>query len=633
MSVRSTALDGPETRLPPPEDPPSPRLPAGSLTSPLRAAGYAAVLTALAFIQGAGLMVADTKFDLLVAPGRFLARSLQLWDPEAAFGQVPDQSYGYAWPMGPFFALGHLVDMPPWMIQRLWWALLLCVAFFGMLRLCERLMLGSELTRVVAAFAFVLTPRLTTLVGVVSVEVWPMALAPWVLLPLVRGSKQGSVRRAAAASALVVGCCGGVNAVAVAAVLPLGVIWLLTREPGPRRWRLLGWWTLFTVLATAWWSGPLLLLGRYAPPFLDYIENASITTLPTDLTRSLLGVSDWVAYFGGPDFGAGLHVVGTPYLLVDAALVAALGLVGMCMPGNPHRRFLVWGLLAGVMLVGFGYARDLPGFFAADRMESLDFALAPFRNVHKFDVVLRVPLILGLAHGLTELPKVIRSLGSVVALRVYRVAVGLAVFALLTPWLNGVIAASDGVQQVPGYWTEAATYLADHDDGSVALELPAAPFGVYTWGNVARRRPPGAGHQPLGGAQRGAARPAGQRGVPRRGHAGRRVRPAAAPARVVPRGERGRDPRRPQRPRPPAHRRTRPGVREGGAVRDPRHLAGEVVRAAGGSGSLRLRRQPAGEHPDRPGPRHLRRDPGDRRLPGPRPLRGRGHDAGRGAAR
>ena len=124
----------------------------------MRAAGYAAVLTALAFIQGAGLMVADTKFDLLVAPGRFLARSLQLWDPQAAFGQVPDQSYGYAWPMGPFFALGHLVDMPPWMIQRLWWALLLCVAFFGMLRLCERLMLGSELTRVVAAFAFVLTP-------------------------------------------------------------------------------------------------------------------------------------------------------------------------------------------------------------------------------------------------------------------------------------------------------------------------------------------------------------------------------------------------------------------------------------------------------------------------------------------
>ena len=213
----------------------------------------------------------------------------------------------------------------------------------------------------------------------------------------------------------------------------------------------------------------------------------------------------------------------------------------MCLPGNPHRRFLVWGLLTGVMLVGFGYARDLPGFFAADRMDSLDFALAPFRNLHKFDVVLRIPLILGLAHALTELPKVIRSLGSVVALRVYRVAVGLAVFALLTPWLNGVIAAGDGVQRVPGYWTEASTYLADHDDGSVALELPAAPFGVYTWGNVHDDVLQGLATSPWAVRNVVPLAPARQRRLPRRGHPGGRVRPAAAPARVVPRGERGRD--------------------------------------------------------------------------------------------
>ena len=131
-----------------------------------------------------------------------------------------------------------------------------------------------------------------------------MALAPWVLLPLVSGSREGSVRRAAAPQRARRGLLrrrqrgrrrGGAPARRDLAAHP--------RSPGPRRWRLLGWWTLFTVLATAWWSGPLLLLGRYAPPFLDYIENAAITTLPTDLTRSLLGVSDWVAYFGGPDFG------------------------------------------------------------------------------------------------------------------------------------------------------------------------------------------------------------------------------------------------------------------------------------------------------------------------------------------
>src|SRR4249919_2464567 len=99
MSVRSSALDGPaaparERAQPAPPRTPLPDTPPHatgevSLTSPLRSAGYAALLTALAFIQGTGLMVADTKFDLLTAPVRFLSRGLQLWDPDAAFGQVP----------------------------------------------------------------------------------------------------------------------------------------------------------------------------------------------------------------------------------------------------------------------------------------------------------------------------------------------------------------------------------------------------------------------------------------------------------------------------------------------------------------------------------------------------------------
>jgi arabinofuranan 3-O-arabinosyltransferase len=241
----------------------------GLATSRLRMFGYAAILTAMAFSQSAGRMVADTKFDLLTNPVKFLSNGLRLWDPSAAFGQVQNQAYGYAWPMGPFFLLGDLVHLPPWVTQRLWWALLLCLAFFGVVRLAQKLALGSPLTQVLAGFAFVLTPRITTLLGGTSVEIWPMALAPWVLIPLVVGSERGSVRRAAAWSALAVACCGGVNAIAVAAVLPLGVIWILTRAAGPRKWPLLGWWTLFTMLATLWWSAPLVFVGRYSVPFLD----------------------------------------------------------------------------------------------------------------------------------------------------------------------------------------------------------------------------------------------------------------------------------------------------------------------------------------------------------------------------
>jgi arabinofuranan 3-O-arabinosyltransferase len=459
----------------------------GLATSRLRMWGYAAILTAMAFSQSAGRMVADTKFDLLTNPLKFLSNGLRLWDPTAAFGQVQNQAYGYAWPMGPFFLLGDLLHLPPWVIQRLWWALLICLAFFGIVRLAQKLALGSPLTQVLAGFAFVLTPRITTLLGGTSVEIWPMALAPWVLIPLVVGSERGSVRRAAAWSALAVACCGGVNAIAVAAVLPLGVIWILTRAAGPRKWPLLGWWTLFTVLATLWWSAPLVFVGRYSVPFLDYIENATITTIPTDLARTLLGQSDWVAYFAGIDYPAGQQLVATPFLVLDAAVVAAFGLAGVALRSNPHQRFLTWGVLTGLVLVGFGYSGELAGFLAADRASWLDGPLAAVRNLHKFDLVLRIPLVLGLAHLMLVLPSLVggrKDRPSTWAVRLLRAAAVIAVVAMALPWAQDRIAPREGVVEVPDYWYQVADYLRDGDDGTVSLVVPASAFGVYDWGNV-----------------------------------------------------------------------------------------------------------------------------------------------------
>ena len=99
----------------------------------------------------------------------------------------------------------------------------MCVAFVGHGPAGPGARRALRLACMVAGFAYALSPRMLTTLGPISVEAWPAALAPWVLLPLVLGSHRGSPRRRRRCSALAVAMVGGVNAAATFAVLPLGV--------------------------------------------------------------------------------------------------------------------------------------------------------------------------------------------------------------------------------------------------------------------------------------------------------------------------------------------------------------------------------------------------------------------------
>ena len=79
----------------------------------------------LTFSQSPGLTVADTKYDLAQNPLGFLRRAAHLWSSQAPMGQVQNQAYGYFFPHGSFFALGHALGLPAWVTQRIWWALLI----------------------------------------------------------------------------------------------------------------------------------------------------------------------------------------------------------------------------------------------------------------------------------------------------------------------------------------------------------------------------------------------------------------------------------------------------------------------------------------------------------------------------
>lgn len=452
------------------------------------------VLVAVAFSQRPGRIVGDTKLDLVVDPGGLLARSLHLWAADGGFGQVQNQGYGYLFPMGPFFWLGDLAGMPAWVVQRLWWSLLLVVAFLGIVKLCGVLGLGSPMTRIVAGFAFALSPRIITVLGPISIEGWPSALAPWVLVPLVIGASRGSPRRAALLSALAVAAVGGVNAAATFAVIPLGAVWLLTRQPGPRRRSMMLWWPTFVLVGTAWWLVPLFLLGRYSPPFLDYIESASVTTLPTTAFDALRGTSHWVPYVDST-WQAGNDVLTAAYIAINTGALVAFGVAGMTLRRNPHRQFLVLSLLLGVLMVTAGHGGDLAGWFASTERDLLDTVLAPLRNVHKFDPIIRIPLVLGLAHLLAvtaarakEARARDRSVRSdAVGDRLVHVSALVLTIAsivgIASPALAGRLGTANDFEELPAYWYRTAAWLDEHGADTTALLLPGSSFGYYTWGD------------------------------------------------------------------------------------------------------------------------------------------------------
>ena len=450
-------------------------------------------LVTLTFIQEPGRIITDTKLDLSINPEWLLTRGFRLWDSQAFSGQLANQTYGYLWPLGPFHWLGQTLGLPAWAVQRLWWALLLCVGFLGMVKLASLLGVTNRPARVLGALAFVLAPRLVSTIGAISIESWPTMVAPWVLIPLVRGSISGSPRRWALLSALAYGCIGGVNAVATLAVLPLGVMWLVTRRWTRQVRALAAWWAFGIVLASVWFLVPLATLGRFSPPFLDWIESAAITTSVTSPEHVLRGVVAWLPYLAdgnGPVLPSGWFLIASYQGIVATGLVAAIGATGLVLRSTPHRTFLIATALVGFGLVSLGHVGDLPGLGAETIRGLLDGVLAPLRNVHKFDVLLRLPLSLGFMVAVAAL--LVRADGWTVSARtaVPRAARVLAVVGCSTlvavaalPVLGGGLATGRSFTEVPNYWRDASAWLGDQSN-SRALVVPASSFATFLWGRT-----------------------------------------------------------------------------------------------------------------------------------------------------
>ncbi|MFB8243557.1 alpha-(1-_3)-arabinofuranosyltransferase family protein [Streptomyces sp. NPDC055952] len=445
--------------------------------------GFWAVAFTLFLLVRPGRQTFDTKLGVTTDPGRFLGDLGQLWHDRAGFGGIQDQYVGYLWPMLPFHWLCDLVRLPVWLAERLWMSLIVSVAFWGALRLAERLRVGSGVSRLLAAAAYALWPVFTTVVGSTSAAALPGAVLPWVLLPL--ADQRYTARVAALRSALFVPFMGGVNASAtLASLLPAG-LYLLSRPPGPRQRKLIAWWTPAVIVVTAWWWVPLLLLGVYGENFLPYIETARTTTDTMSATEAVRGAGNWVAYLhlGEAWLPAGWTVASSVPVILCSALAAGLGLAGLARRDMPERRWLVLTVLvtALVLLAGYGGAFGAP--FHGVVQDWLDGWLSPFRNVYKFQTGLALALVLGLAHlvGVAAQPHGARRVRG----RRFAplVAAVLVLPGLLWPYLNGSILNPGSFPKLPTYWQATADWLEKYSPDSRALVVPATAHGVYTWGS------------------------------------------------------------------------------------------------------------------------------------------------------
>ncbi len=310
-------------------------------------------------------------------------------------------------------------------------------------------------------------------------------------------SNRQPARVLAARAGVALALMGAVNAVAsLAACLP-ALIWWACHRPDRRWWRFTGWWLLASALAVAWWVVALLLLGRVSPPFLDFIESSGVTTQWTSLTEVLRGTSAWTP-FVAPNATAASSLVTQPSMILATVLVAAGGLAGSCVavhagPGPAGGHALIGLVLTDRRLRRRnGIAGGPPGSGFPRRQSG-----APLRNVHKLEPVVRIPLILGLAHLLGRIP-LPGSAPRRVWIRAFahpeddkRVAVGIVVLTALLvatslAW-TGRLTPPGAFRAIPDYWHQAADWLTDHKaDGPTpgrVLVVPGAPFANQVWGN------------------------------------------------------------------------------------------------------------------------------------------------------
>ena len=304
-----------------------------------------------------GMVTPDTKTYLYLDPVRFLKQVAFMWDPTVGLGTVTHEYIGYLLPMGPFFAVFHLLGVPVWVAQRLWLGSILLCAGLGVLYLSRILGLRGP-GPTAAALAYMLSPYFLQYPGRISV-----ILLPWAGLPFMLGLTIVALRRGGwrepALFAVVVALVSGINASSIIYVGVAPVLWILYGVVVLREstWRHALATTLrigvLTLGACLWWMAGLEVEAAFGVNVLKYTETVPSTSQTSNTADIIRGLGYWYFYGSdhlGPWTNAAVRYTQEIWLLAVSYAVPVLALVAAAFVRWRERAFFLVLLFVGLIL-------------------------------------------------------------------------------------------------------------------------------------------------------------------------------------------------------------------------------------------------------------------------------------------
>ncbi len=437
-----------------------------------------------------GVVTPDTKTYLYLDPTRFLKQAAFMWDPTVGLGTVTHEYIGYLLPMGPFFAVFHLLGVPVWVAQRLWLGSILFAAGLGVLYLSRILGLRGP-GPTAAALAYMLSPYFLQYAGRISV-----ILLPWAGLPFMLGLTIVALRRGGwrepALFAVVVALVSGINASSIIYVGVAPVLWLLYAVVVLREstWRHAFATALrigaLTIGACVWWMAGLQVEAAYGVNVLKFTETVPSTSATSNSADIIRGLGYW--YFYGTDHigawtNAAIRYTQDLTQLATSYAVPVLALVAAAFVRWRERAFFLILLFVGLLLSVGPFPFSNPTVIGGQLKTFMTDTTAglALRSTDRATPLVLLALFMLLGSGLTAL----WNRFSVAGLATTILVAGLVVANNPSIFLGDTIANNfTQPASLPASQLAAIDHLNAVNPGTRVMAIPGNDFAAYRWGDT-----------------------------------------------------------------------------------------------------------------------------------------------------